>query len=234
MTDWWELPALCVDTETTGVDPLEARIVTASAVLIGPDGVEATTSWLADPGIDIPPGATAIHGISTEKARAEGRPAEEVLGELVAVIADHWSTGAPVVIMNAPYDLSLIQAELLRRLMGVLAVGPVLDPLAIDRGLVPNRRGKGARTLTSLAGHYGVQQGAAHTAEGDCLTAGRVLSRQVRTSPSLRAMSLDEMQVWQAKAHRDWADGFGGWLRSVGKVDDVERDWPIRQMAVTA
>ncbi len=73
----WHREALVgFDLETTGTEPLEARIVTAAVVGVdGRDGEPVRQrTWLADPGIRIPAQASAIHGISSERAAAEGRP----------------------------------------------------------------------------------------------------------------------------------------------------------------
>jgi hypothetical protein len=52
-----------------GVDPDRDRIVTAAVSLVG-DGQESEhLSWLVDPDIEIPAGATAVHGITTAEAR---------------------------------------------------------------------------------------------------------------------------------------------------------------------
>ena len=73
------------DLETTGVDVTTARIVTASLILLDPQGnVVRRGEWLADPGVEIPAGAAAVHGITTEYAREHGRPAREVCGSLPA------------------------------------------------------------------------------------------------------------------------------------------------------
>lgn len=61
---------LSFDLETTSANPLHARIVTSALVRI--DGRDVTaTETLADPGVEIPAEAARVHGISTEKARAE-------------------------------------------------------------------------------------------------------------------------------------------------------------------
>jgi len=68
---WHTDPMVAFDLETTGVDPETARIVTATIVRI--HGAEVTSrEWLVNPGVDIPAGATAIHGVTTEHARASG------------------------------------------------------------------------------------------------------------------------------------------------------------------
>src|SRR5690625_7985490 len=59
------------DLETTGPNPHEARIVTASIVLLDPDGqMRANAEWLVDPGIEIPAEADAVLGETTEQANA--------------------------------------------------------------------------------------------------------------------------------------------------------------------
>ena len=121
---------LSFDLETTSANPLEARIVTSALVRI--DGREVTaTEHLADPGVEIPEQAAAIHGISTEKARAEGRPHDEVLKETVDTIKQAWEDGFTLIVFNAPYDLTVLRA-----LTGDFTVtGPVFDPLLIDRAM---------------------------------------------------------------------------------------------------
>ncbi|MBE6484937.1 MAG: DNA polymerase III subunit epsilon, partial [Actinomycetaceae bacterium] len=78
---WSESPIIGFDTETTGVRPEESRLVTCSLVTATAEGV-TRRYWLADPGVEIPESATRVHGITTEQARAEGRPIEEVLTEI--------------------------------------------------------------------------------------------------------------------------------------------------------
>ncbi|MGO3032108.1 MAG: exonuclease domain-containing protein, partial [Microbacterium gubbeenense] len=94
------------DLETTGVDVTSDRIVTAYVgVLDGAGNVVEAHDWLADPGIEIPEGAARVHGISTERARAEGRDACEVVDEIVSAVRALLAAGIPVVAYNAAFDL---------------------------------------------------------------------------------------------------------------------------------
>ena len=81
---------LAFDLETTSANPKEARIVTSALVRIDGRDVQKV-EHLADPGIEIPQEATNVHGITTEKARAEGRPHEEVLKDTVEAIKAAWA-----------------------------------------------------------------------------------------------------------------------------------------------
>lgn len=77
--------------------------MTAALVQVRAGAVRERRGWLADPGIPIPEGASAIHGISTERAVAEGRPVREVADEVAEALAGHWRAGAVVVAYNAAF-----------------------------------------------------------------------------------------------------------------------------------
>jgi len=161
------------DLETTGIDTETSRIVSAYVGVVDADGRPKGVSWLADPGIEIPAAASAVHGITTEHARAEGRPAGEVVGEIVAVIRALLDQRVPLVIYNAPYDLTLLNRECIRHgLEPLCAPSPVIDPLVIDRAMDRYRKGK--RTLEAAAEFYNVELMDAHDAEADAVAAGRV------------------------------------------------------------
>lgn len=57
-------PLAFFDIESTGVVPQRDRIVEISVMKVMPDGSSRTTTRRLNPGMPIPPGATAIHGIS--------------------------------------------------------------------------------------------------------------------------------------------------------------------------
>lgn len=229
------------DLETTGTDPLEARIVTASIIEVDGGGdVVRRQDWLADPGIRIPEQASAIHGISTERAAAEGRPVREVADEIARTLAAYWEDGVPIVAYNASFDLTLLSAELRRHglpslseRLGGVDIGPVVDPYTIDRAVDRYRRGK--RTLEAVCGEYGVVLEAAHQAAADALAAVRVavaIAERHRQVAELDPAELHERQIaW----YRVWAEDFQAFLRRKGETEAViETTWPLRPAVVTA
>lgn len=222
---WADGPMVAFDLETTGVDVEVDRIVTASVVRI--DGRATNTlSWLADPGVEIPAGATKVHGIRTEQARAEGRPAAEVVAEIAEVLEFAHDDGVPVVVFNAPFDLTLLDRELRRYGWPPITSLPlVIDPLVIDRAT----RKAWERKLGDVSAYHGVvlSEEDAHTSAGDCLAAARVAWCQARRTP-VGAFSLDEMQEWQRTAHAFWAEETEARWRTQGKGDVIDRSWPIR------
>lgn len=62
-------PIVFFDLETTGVDTARDRIVEISMIKIMPDGEEITRTRRLNPGMPIPPEATAVHGITDEDVR---------------------------------------------------------------------------------------------------------------------------------------------------------------------
>ena len=220
MSSWSTGPFLGFDTETTGVDVTTDRIVTAALVRRDSSGTH-TRTWLIDPGVEIPTAASAIHGISTERARADGVTPVRALEEIAAAIAEAQLGGVPLVAFNAAYDLAILDNELERHGLAPLAerLGrdcmPVLDPLVLDRGLDRYRRGK--RKLQNLCVHYAVpEEENLHTAEVDVVATLDVLSQIAARYPEMGERSLEEVHRWQVTKHREWAEGFNAWRRTEG------------------
>lgn len=212
---------LSFDLETTSANPAEARIVTSALVRI--DGSDVTsTEELADPGVEIPAEAAAVHGISTEKARAEGRPHDEVLAETVEAIRRGWSEGLTVIVFNAPYDLTV-----LRKLTGDFTVdGPVYDPLVIDRARDRYRKGK--RNLGALCEFYGVKLDNAHEATADAMAAARIAWKQARMWPELTRMSAEELMEYQAVQYYTSQSELKSYFESRGRdTSDFTLSWPM-------
>jgi DNA polymerase III epsilon subunit-like protein len=231
----WHLGRLTgFDLETTGVNTEQDRIVTACVVGCGDERPVTPRTWLADPGIDIPAEATAVHGISTEKARADGRPAAGVVEEIVHALAEAVDAGSPVVIMNAPYDLTLLDREARRYGVTPLTdlVGDelrVVDPRVMDKAVDPYRKGR--RTLTDLCAHYGLRLDAAHTADADALAACRVAWALAERWPQLRGTALDQLHAVQQQWAQQQSTSYAAYLaRTPGREHEasaVRSDWPL-------
>lgn len=222
------------DLETTGVDVEEDRVVTACVVHCG--GGEDTQSrmWLADPGVEIPEGAAKVHGISTEQARAEGAPAATVVAEIVAELAQAVNGGQPLVIMNAAYDLTLLDREARRHGITPLAelVGDrllVLDPRVLDKQVDKFRRG--GRKLEDLCRTYRVALDGAHSADADALAACRVVWRMGQSFPDMTRATVAELHALQTGWAREQAESLASYFRRTpGKetwADGVRTEWPL-------
>ncbi|MET8827948.1 3'-5' exonuclease [Streptomyces sp. NPDC004610] len=225
------------DLETTGTDPQEARIVTGAVVEVRAGAVLGHREWLADPGVPIPPGAVAVHGISTERAVAEGRPADQVADALAGALTGYWAAGVPVVAYNAAFDLTLLSAELLRHglptlreRLGGAEPGPVIDPYTIDRWADRYRRGK--RNLEAVCAEYGVVLDAAHNATADAAAAARLARAIAVRHPKVGGLGAGELHRRQVGWYAEWAADFQRFLRDKGDAAAVvDGVWPIREVA---
>ncbi|HEX4161675.1 MAG TPA: exonuclease domain-containing protein, partial [Acidimicrobiales bacterium] len=70
--DWTQGELLGLDFETTGVDRFTDVPVSYALVSVVDGIAEHSWSGLIDPAREIPPDATRVHGITTERARVQG------------------------------------------------------------------------------------------------------------------------------------------------------------------
>ncbi|GKQ37010.1 3'-5' exonuclease [Streptomyces sp. A012304] len=225
------------DLETTGTDPREARIVTAAVIEVRDGQPLGRREWLADPGVEIPADAVAVHGISNERAASEGRPADQVAEAIADVLVTYWRTGVPVVAYNAAFDLTLLSAELrrhnlpsLRERLGGIDPAPVVDPYTIDRWADRYRRGK--RNLEAVCAEYGIALDSAHDACADALAAARLACAIAERHPKVAALGLAELHRRQIEWYAAWAADFQSFLRRKGDAEAVvDGTWPLRELA---
>ncbi|MDO0928592.1 3'-5' exonuclease [Streptomyces sp. TG1A-8] len=240
MTCWYEGPLAAFDTETTGVDVETDRIVSAAVVVQDAAGTRPrVTRWLVNPGVPVPGAATAVHGLTEEQLQHDGRWPAPVMYEIAEQLVEHAALGRPLVVMNAPFDLTLLDRELRRHRASSLGrrfeTVPlrVLDPRVLDRHL--DRYRKGRRTLTDLCAHYEVPLEAAHDAAADALAAlevVRALGR--RYAARLERLSPAELHTLQAAWHAAQARGLQAWFARGGTEETVSTDWPLRPELPTA
>ena len=102
-------PLVVYDTETTGTNSRFDRIIEIACLKIHPDGRRDQFVRRLNPGVPIPPGSTAIHGI-TDADVAEAPRFRDVAAELAAFL-----DGADLGGYNMTgFDLPVLRAEFLR------------------------------------------------------------------------------------------------------------------------
>jgi DNA polymerase-3 subunit epsilon len=226
----WANRIVVFDTETTGLDLREARIVTACVVELDGAGqiVGKNEEWLANPGIEIPSQASNVHGVTTEFAMQNGRDAKEVVSEILEAIRSYLNQGVPVVAYNAPYDFTILHFEALRHGLEPLSnPKPILDPLVIDKWVDKYRKGK--RKLEVTAEVYGVALDDAHNATADAVASGRVLQAIVRKFPAQFAVSLEELHQIQISQSKNQEADFADYMRrSVNPDFQPNYGWPLK------
>jgi len=234
MTCWYEGPLAAFDTETTGVDVETDRIVSAAVVVQDAPGARPrVTRWLVNPGMPVPEAATAVHGLTDEHLQRNGRWPAPVMYEIAEELAEQAAMARPLVVMNAPFDLTLLDRELRRHRASSLdrwfeaSALRVLDPRVLDKHL--DRYRKGRRTLTDLCAHYGVTLEGAHDAAADALASldvVRALGR--RFAARLERLSPAELHTLQTTWHAAQARGLQAWFAKSGTPEIVNAEWPLR------
>src|SRR5262252_1024730 len=185
---------LALDTETTGMSPVEGhRLVEVARVAIVDGVLGEEWSSLVHPGRAIPPDAARVHGISD--AMVAGAPrAAEVGRALRPACADF-----PLVFHNASFDLPFL-LHLFREAGAPALLNPIVDTLGLARGLF----GTGSRALGALAERLGLPAEVRHRALGDTRTTARVFielagrwerEKGVHSLLELAAVSQDVMRV---------------------------------------
>lgn len=221
-----EAPLIVFDVETTGVDVNEARIVEFGAALFELAAAECPHAHprhtvvrrrsLVNPGIPIPPEASAIHHI--DDAAVVGAPSfAQLIDKLVP-----WFEGRRPVGFNAVrYDVPLIAAELARAGLAIR----MHDEAVLDPSVFANwtHRGERSRKLVDVAALYNVlpSRGAAHSAAVDCQMTGELLLAMVRDGAI--PDDVDEalaLQADLAKRIEEEFDTFSYWIYRCRKGTD--------------
>lgn len=244
MSGWWEQGFVVLDTETDSADPERARVASICRAVVDPAArskdVRATLV-----AVEMPAEAGAVNGLSTERLLAEGKPSADVLDDFCGDVAALLALGKPLVIMNAPFDLTVLDRDCRRNgvptitdRLGGAPIAPVVDPGVLDKRVVERRRRvsptQGARCLKTLAQVHGVgwDDDLAHTAEYDALQAGRVVWQLMRRFPLLARMTVDELHAAQVGWHAEQSKSLAQFFRQTANqrefdaeraADDAER-----------
>lgn len=234
---WWEGPLATLDTETTGIDVESDRLVTACLDMYGPsNNLDLTLRMVVDPGVPIPKAASDVHGYTAERIAqtpAAVGPVEalEALEQGLEYITEH---KMPVVIYNAPYDLTLIDREMRRHLgHGLDLRFPVIDPLVLDKHADPYVRGKNQRRLEPTARRYGVEVGDWHTAEADAFAAMAIARKIGEKFEQTLPHDLKDLWRLQVRAKAGQAAHLQGWFAETDKKNDdgtpiiIDPSWPM-------
>ncbi|WP_179889773.1 MULTISPECIES: exonuclease domain-containing protein [unclassified Streptomyces] len=235
----WHTTRLCAfDLETTGVDVEQDRIVTAAVIGLGGGAPTVQHEWIANPGIEIPAEATAVHHITTEYAREHGKSAHVVVDQIAEELVAQIVMGeATVVGHNVPYDLTLLDRECRRyevpTLHDRLGHTPlhVLDTRVLDQYGLPFRKRpskeQGPRQLVTLAQVYELPwvESEAHGCAYDALMSARIVYR-IGTLAHMRRMDWPVRIKHHRKAQIHHLGGL-----SVAELHAAQIEWAAQQAA---
>lgn len=197
-----------LDLETTGLDPLNDRIVEAAAVIFRGHEVLDSFETLVNPGVRITPALTAIHGINNSMVKGAPSPVEAV-GRLAGFVGER-----PLVIQNAPFDLGFMETVRQENFQESL-VNDVFDTCRMAPLVFPGLPGY---SLGSMARSLKVAKGRDHRALDDSLAAmGIFLKCLEKIDPDgrmgygifERSWSLTAlMALERTTLNMEWPEGF--------------------------
>jgi len=151
---------ICLDCESTGLEPTEDRIVEIAVARFSFAEVFEQFESLIDPGCPIPPTSQEIHKISAEMV--EGKPKiQEVLPALLKMIEGHIIMGHGI-----GFDIALIAAEAKRHQIPTkIQEAPLIDTLRLARlyGESP------VNSLDKLRQHFNIEPQGVHRAMSDVI-----------------------------------------------------------------
>ncbi len=155
---------IILDTETTGLDPLQGHriIELAGLEIVNRRPTGRTIQFFVDPEREIDFGATEVHGKTWDDLR--GKPKfRAIAGELL-----DFARGAEWIIHNAPFDVAFLDFEL--ALAGHPTCGSIYgkltDTLGLAREMFPGKR----NSLDALCERFGIDN-ACRTLHGALLDA---------------------------------------------------------------
>lgn len=229
------LKTVTFDTETTGTDTENDRIISCFIRARDGDEIVFEKNWVIDPGVEVPKEASGVHGMTTEWIREHGRKdVEAAIGEIHEALAEYSNAGYVVCGFNHSFDLAILDAENKRaypretwRRFGEKV--RYIDPCIFSR--VFDRYVKGGHQLITVAKRNGieVEEDRLHAADYDVEVTEKLvkvfLNRAWKELASLRqGLTPDEfitkLQEWQATEKAEWADGLTQYFESQGKREE--------------
>jgi len=168
-------PLVCFDLETTGTSIASDRIVQIALIRVEPDGGRSKFTSLVNPGLPIPPEATAVHGITDDHVKNAPR-FRQVRPDVEEILH-----GADLAGFNvARFDLPLLETEIQRAGGKYSSRGRrVLDAMTIFHRMEP-------RNLEAAVKFYcQAELPGAHSAEVDAVASLEVLDAQLARYPDL-------------------------------------------------
>lgn len=170
---------VCLDCETTGLDPQNDRIIEVAIVVFKSGEIVDSFETLIDPGLPIPEESRKIHGI--KDTMVEGKPKiHEVLPKLFKMVGNR-----PIIGHCIDFDLNTLENEAKRHHLLWPCAGNIrVDTLRLARLY----GGSPVNSLERLRQHFNITEEIAHRAMGDVL-----VNVQVFEKLSCKFKSLHEL-----------------------------------------
>lgn len=193
---WQQLPFLCIDTETTGLDPENNRIIEVAWITFEFEEEKSAQSELCAIDTELPELIINLTGI-TDAMLKDKPPFSEHADSIIEAM----QKVKFIVAYNADFDRLFLEAEM-RKVGKVLPQIPWVDPCVFIRKIDRYQKGK---KLTDAAARWKVELQDAHRAMADAKATGLLL---YKLAPHLKCESLPELvgkqQIWKEEQERSY------------------------------
>ncbi len=186
-TDFDDAELVCLDIETTGLDPATVDMLSIGWVLIRNGKVDLSTaeSHVVKPGREELGDSPAIHGL-TDSVVEQGTSPEAAMQRVLEVL-----TGRVLVVHHAGLDKKLLD-RLCREQFGDRLHVPVIDTLALEnRRKSRHHHLEDTRSLRlpDLRNHYNLPWYRGHDCLGDAISTAELLIAMVASRDSATTLS---------------------------------------------
>lgn len=195
---WKDLTLAVIDVETTGLDPVEDRVMEVAIIRFEQGVVTERYGRLINPGRPIPEDSKRITGISDDDVKDQ-----PTFAELAGEIHERLQ-GVGIVAYNLSFDRGFMKNELERCGYAWPDEAPTLDPLIFARQFFKNSPRKNLGAISKL---LGIPLEEAHRATHDAEVAGQVLFAFEDRLPE----SLEQLQMLQTQWEKQQASEMTGW-----------------------
>ena len=163
-------PLIFFDTETTGVDTVKDRIIEMSTTKFFPDGTQEVKTHRFNPGIPIPPEASAVHGIRDIDVADE--PTFASYAEAISLYFKGCDIGG---FNSTKFDIPLLVEEFLRAKVDL----PFDEDTKFIDALSIYHKYEKRDLSTAYMFYCGKDHTGAHGAEADTLASAEVFQAQL-------------------------------------------------------
>lgn len=200
-------PICFFDLETTGTDITKDRIVEISILKVYPNGNRESKTWLVNPTVPIPKGASDVHGITDERVANE-----PTFRELAKTIHNMIKDSDLAGYNSDRFDIPLLAEEMLRADVDF----DLGNRVTVDVQTIFHRMEQ--RTLSAAYKFYcGKTLDNAHSAEADTTATYEILKSQLDRYPELE----NNMKKLSEFTTRKQAVDFAGFIVLNDKNEEI-------------
>ena len=214
---------MAFDVETTGLDPVNEKIVEIGAVLFNKSGIIDTFQSLVNPGKIISDEVIKIHGITNEMVKDV-----DTVGNILHRFKAFAHEAVPVA-HNAYFDAGFLLYDL--TITGLDFMDrPVVDTLGLTKKAFPGLK---SYALRNLVKHFRMEGSKFHRALSDSVYCMKLFSQCIKILKNNKGenLSVTDLDVnngltlsWKEVLNRH---GFGAAAEAVEKKTEMEISYPV-------